>query len=1222
MPPPSPARDERKEQLLAWQQQRQAARASPARAEQCRRSSSQASLASPERKTPTAKSTTATYTEQFLRRRRSEQLMADAVTNGLQSPKANGSRRTDRRRSSSADAAMERLNGPKPQQEELEPRENGHQATAVEEEDPAVEKPSQKTIDLVEDAAESGRGIAAVNGGSFGNTAQDEKAAVKVTSMAKKRKAPCSRSAVALAVVAGVVTVSVAGGIAVCRMYPSSPAAITIELAAERAKKVLYPLLVALQNEMGPYAKGLSEGVRAEWLALLDSARLEKAARAAQILVSENLGSVRGSQALRLTASLLTTLLQYARVQLQRAALRLADALEMLTRWVQTHLKSAFELMNSDSGARDEQVERVRTALKQGAEVARSSLSDVFEWIGLGPSVSDVSLPSEELSETLQMHQIAIQNIASGLKVHESRALQDVQRLEKRRVAIISAANSIIADTRAIALESVLDVKMAAVEFIDNRVRELAEQCAKSIEQEIEDYEHASREADEWNGVDALAEIAADIQAQVEAALRLKRELLERALATDEEPTDAAKAPVDDQLPSEDDSEEQYFKDAELVGKELPAEIPASTVFEDGSSDADTADSEQVAEEETPVVPQPIEKDQVTDEDKETAEYVPTVDVLDSVSTSEEQVQISAELVEPDLLSVQRTETQVVEGASISERVTDGDHDVQVVAELIEDNVAAVEVELTEQGEITHGKLKHAAIAEVVVEVEDIVLDVKQTQVNTIDFVEAENVSEAVSSQQDELQIEAHVTVPIDGAMAELVVELESAAGESTERLEVNRLQPDIRTRIGVLPRANVPEEKHTEDTYSSDLKQVGTEVEKELMADNNGVDVTIELEVSEVAQELKTAAEEADLVAAQVERTIAESASELTNGIETQLEDTNAQRQEVEAIEAVAATVGKVESLATERVVVAKEIEELEQLEQVILQEEGERVRVEEELRAIAEEEEVWLQSEQSAAEGLASTDDLAREDSSTAAVDVTKTADVDADKQSSVEIPAVELPGPTLAQISLLSVAFLALAVLAAYLLARRRKRGLFARASRRRRRWQRLADSDAEEVVLLPDDSSDDEEEADITIMKSSVEVVELTSSVNEGHQEVEEEKKEAPEDGGVAASDSTSKTVVVKRFQAATIHAKDHSATSLTETSVAVAASASSDDGDTAIPFADSPPDGDGNRSTASVSTPPPSSKASASVSTPPGGSPEGTPDTSERARRRLRRERRS
>ncbi|KAE9013872.1 hypothetical protein PF011_g8293 [Phytophthora fragariae] len=1219
MPPPSP---ERKEQLAQQQIQ-----ASPARPEpqQCRRSSAQAAPASPERKTPTVKNTTATYTEQFLRRRRSEQLMAEATSNGPQSPRPNGSRR---RRSSSADSdnAIERPNGPKPSPLDLlEPRENGHQTAAVEA-DPAVESPSsQRTTDLlVEDAAESGKGIAAGNGASFRNI---EKAVAKVT-MTKKRKAPCSRSAVALALVAGVVTVSVASGLVVCRLYPSSPAAISIQLTADKAKEVLYSLLVMLQSEMSPFAKGLNERVRVEWLALLSSERLEKAARAAQVLVAEDLELLRGYPVLTHTASIMTTLVQHARGQLQRAVLRLNAVLGMLVRWVHTHLKAAFELMESEPGSIAELVMHVRAslekALKQGAEMANATLNDVRGWIGSEMGVSDVSLPSEEFVVHLETHQTAIQNIASGLTAQESRALQDVQRFEKRRVAIVSAANSIIADTRVKALESVRDVKMAAVEFIENRIKELTEQCAQSIEQEIEKYERTSREAEEWGDVDMRAEIAADIQAQVEAAISLKRKLLARMEATDEQPIDTPgpESAVEDGLSSEYDNGEQYSKDAKAVEDEPLAEVVESSVMNDRGSVGGVLNSKQSAEVEMSI------EDQMTSEGADTphVEYKSLVDVPDSVYTSEEHVQIATELTELNLLTDQCTDLQVTEAASLSESAVNGDHGVEIVAEFVEESVAAVEVDSTEEGVVARGELKHTAVTEVLLDLEDIVLDLKQTQVDIIKFVDA---AEVDSSKQDKLQIEAHLAAPLDEAVTEFVVELEKSATESTERWDVGQLQPDVRTRVGVLPRINVPEEKHTEQAekandYTSELKQVDMEHEEELMADDGDVEVRVELHASEVARDVKVAAEEADLVVAELERTITESGNErsydkIVGEVETQLEDASAQRQEVEDIEAIAATVGEIEGLEAERTVVAKEIQELEQLEHVLLQEEGERVRVEEELRVIAEEEEVWLQSEQHAAEDVVSSDGSAFEDSSTATIDIAKTVDVETDQKSSVEIPAAELPRPTLVQISLLSVAFLALAVLAAYSLARRRKRGLFTRAPRRRRRWQQQADSDAEEVVLLPDDSSDDEAEADTTMVKSSLEVIELMSSVDvtlvssegeygdeeeedsEGHGDVAEEKKEVTEDGEVAVSNSAStksKTVLVERSQTTTIYTEDHLATSQSEASVAGAASS-------ATPSISTPPGSDGNRSTASMSTP-------------PRGSPKDTPDTSQRARRRLRR----
>ncbi|KAG6584845.1 putative transmembrane protein [Phytophthora cinnamomi] len=762
---------------------------------------------------------------------------------------------------------------------------------------------------------------------------------------------------------------------------------------------------------------------------------------------------------------------------------------------------------------------------------------------------------------------------------------------------------------------------MAAVEFIESRIKQLAEQCARTIEQEFEEYERTSREAEEEGDVDMLAEIAADIQAKVKAAISLKRKLLDRAKATYEDPLDAAasddQSTVEDELLSKRDDEEQHSDGAKLVEEELPDESV------DGS-----LGSEDNTEEKMPAASKLIEEDEISGADEGTTavKYSPLEGVFDSGILTEEKVQITSDLAEPDsglakpdLLTVQRKEVQATEDASMSKSALNGEDGIPIVAELVEESVAAVEIVSVEEGEVAHGEITQAVITEVLVDLEDTgtVLGVKQTQVEVIKFADAENLSEVGSSKQDMVfmngeQLEAHVNFPNEGVEMELMVELEDAAAE---QVQVGQLPPDRSTRVRVQPGSSVPDEEFVEKAEhkkkdTDESTQVDSERfhlhEKEFVTHGSDMDLRVEQQGSEIAHEERVTVEEASTNVAELERPTAESASER-----------NYDRVDIEA---VAATLGEVETLEMERVVVANEFQELEQLERMLLQEEGERVRVEEELRVIAEEEEVWLQNEQEAAEGVASSDDLAFEDSSTATIDAAKTADVDVDQKSSTAIPAVELPGPTLVQISLLSVAFLALAVLAAYLLDRHLKRGLFARAPRRRRRWKRRAASDAEEVVLMPDDSSDDEAETDTTIVKSSFEVMELRSSVSadvktralvssggedadveeetsEDHEEVEE-AKEITEDGGVAVSDpesAKSKSVIVKRVQTTTTYVEDHAA-SHSEASVIDAAYLSAGSGSTAAP--------------------------SSSISTPPSGSPEGTPDTSQRALRRRRRELRS
>ncbi|GMF38917.1 unnamed protein product [Phytophthora fragariaefolia] len=1134
---------------------------------------------------PTAKSTTDTYTEHFLRRRRSS--------------------------SADSGAAVERRNGltlalqredQRAVGETLELRGNGHQEAAVQEdveEDSAVEKAPQRASV----AAESGKGIAAVDGGGFGNRDQGEKAA-----MTKKRRAPRSRSAVALAVLAGAVSVSAAGGIAVCRMYPSSPAAISIRLAAGKAGEKLYPLLLVLQNEVGLYAKKVNEGLRAEWLMLLRSDRLEELACATQRLVEQIRYLIR-------TTSIVDTLAKSTRGQLHQVVLSFTGVLGILMTRVQTH---AFTL-GSELVLSDERVERVRNVLLrvrssleetlgQAVKLTKSSLNDVFERLGLEPGVSDVSVPTSELVDPLELHQATIQNIGSGLIVQESRALQDVKRFENRRVAIASAVNSIIADTRAIALESVLEVKMAAVGFIEDRIKQLAEQCAQSIELEIQKYEHTSREVEAVNDVDLLAEMAVEIQAQVEAALALKRKLLAREEVTDEELTEVQALGYEkNEVVIEVDIKEQYPDGSEFVEEGLSAQVTGPASLEEHSSLDSTLES---TEEEVPLGSKMTEDGFAKNEVKET----PVEDLSTGVYINEEQIHVAAEPAEPDLLTVEYTEVQVLEDVRSS---TDDDHATQIAATLVKEDATAVEMEFAEAGELTSGEMTRTSITEVSVVVDDLALDVKETHVDVLKFSDANNLSQVDSSAQDMVfeqkeQIEVRVSVPIDGTGTdtEQLVEFRSTTTESTERSGMEQVQSDVSTRIDSVSASAVLNDEYVKKSkevkaVTSALSRVDTKdsrmYHEGLTASDSDIAVHSEEQAFGAVHDVEMTVEEVDLVVAKLEPSTTESTSdEFVEVLE--VKNGTVPRKETVDIEIVAMTSDS-ETLETDSVVVANEFQELEQLEQVLLQEEGERVRVEKELRVIAEKEEIWQQSEQHAVENGGG--------SRTA----TKSADSDQEsvgQQSGIETPAAELSMPTLMQISLFSIVFLALALLAGYLLAHYRKRGLLAPAPRRRRRWQRLDTSDAEVVMLLPDDSSDEEVEADTTIMKSSLEVMELMS-VNtramvssggedadgeeetcDGHEEGGKEKfhaKEITEDGGVAVPDSEStksKTVIVEHFQTTT-DAEDRPVTSSSEAAAVEAAY---------------------------------SSGVGATTATPPGGSPAETPDTSQRARRRRRRESRT
>ncbi|KAF1787279.1 hypothetical protein GQ600_3753 [Phytophthora cactorum] len=473
---PSPTRDGRKEQFVTWKQQREASKTKSPTAKTEPRQRRRSMEAVPMERQETM---AATYTKQYLQRRRSQ---ADTTRNGQQR-RSSGCERMERRRSSTdAGAVSDPLNGKEPfPQPQLDEKllENGHKENGYHH---SVD--TTVATDPIEDVvAAAGKGIGTENDGRFATIDRDQ--SVKVT-MTKKRKAPCGRSTMALAVVAGVVTVTVAGGIAVCRVYPSSPAAISIRFAASKMEEFLFILLSELQNER-------------------------------RVLLMSTEGRLAGSSGLTAVATV------YLEGIPRHAVSSLLGALKLSLEWIQSHVHTVFTLIEQELGGDSELFDQVQSflmaalsslaeALTQGAEWTRSSLNHVLEWTGLKSDVNDVSLSSDEFLAPLETNQAAIQSIGRGLTTHESQALQDVKRFEKRRLTIAFDTNAILAETRDFALESVVSVKMAALEAIERRLKQLEEQYARSFDQALKEYERTSRQVEKEGEAGVLAEIAVENQ--------------------------------------------------------------------------------------------------------------------------------------------------------------------------------------------------------------------------------------------------------------------------------------------------------------------------------------------------------------------------------------------------------------------------------------------------------------------------------------------------------------------------------------------------------------------------------------------------------------------------------------------------------------------------------------------------------------------------------------
>jgi hypothetical protein len=1133
-------------------------------------------MQSPEH-TPTPMAT-ATYTAQFLRRRSSQQEIVAAREQ---------QQHRITRRCSSEDASVptEPLNG----LASAKPQENGRQAG------PAAAEKVPTDLQMNEKpavAAASGKG-AALNGGKLPTMGQDQNA-VKRVAMVKKRRAPCGRSVVVLAVVAGVVTLSVAGGVLLCRMYPTSPAAAWICLAASRAEQELYTRLVELRGLAQPFTMEAGEVGRAKLLAVLrlGGLRLKKPAHALEELVQEWLTPSALAEVVKAAAMCLAVATDLQEL-LRLATVWLIDALESSVEWIQARVKHIIDSVEMSTDG--EAFERARAfllaafsslveVLDHGLALTRSSLDHVFEWTGLESDVIDGTVPSESFLLPLAADQAAIQAVARKVTTEQSRALEDVQRFEKRRVTIASVANSVIADTRTIALDSIVEAKMVAAGFIEQRTQELAEQYAKALEQALEEFELTLKQVEEEGGSQAVAGVSRDTQAHMHTAARLKRDLL-------------------------------------LLAKAMNEKLSATPDAQGEAHGSDLVTDDQQADElsETPSSP---ENDGANDENH--------LDVAVFAASEEVAIELEAE----------------------------GGHGLD-------------------------GEVQQTVVAQLVADLEGVVVEMEHTEVEVVKLSEGRGVFEVEVALQQEGRVGVHFQAPGEGTGEELpqVAEVVAAGAE--------RLLPDVKTSIAALPGLG-REEELTERMTGLTQQEDGSRVDGDAVP----ADI-VEIEVPRDAQvdaEVRLDADEAETVLSELERieevelaSVRSNVEAIEAATEVQTDDAVARdeakqlkAEDREAVEdAIAAASSEIETLEMARAVVAHELEGLEQLDQALeeeselarveeeleqldeaLQEEDKRVHeedktaqldqtleatselarvaeelelleqleqalqeedklvheeeereqlsqivqdedkatrvqeeleqleqavqaevglgaAEEELRAIAEEEEVWMHSDQRSADRERTT------------AKIEETADAGRGWYAS------------LAQAGLVAAVFLALA---AYLLARYRKRARIGRAPPRRRRWKRLADldeSETEEVVLLPD-SSDEEGDAAVAEPKErSLEVSELVASLtvatttakassggeeadveeetSESHEVDEEELDEKEEGDSEPVSMSTrSHTVAAK----STTSTADHPATSSSD--------ASADGGDN-----------------------------SSAPATPPPGSRLATPDTAERSRRRRR-----
>ncbi|CAI5702440.1 unnamed protein product [Peronospora effusa] len=988
--------------------------------------------------------------------------------------------------------------------------------------------------------------------------------------MAKKRKASFSRSTgvLAIVIVGGLI---VAGGVVVCQMYPSSSAADLIHDVAGRVEESLFSLLIYLWNEVELSMKNVGYVVEMKWLALLRNKRLAETARAMEL---QTLQGISGLIKPREVAILCFRLKEGLRDQLRLVLLSVVDGLELSTEWV----RSVFAKLTGN-GELFEQVQALLlTAFSFFAEalnraVTASSLGKVFEWLGMESDMSDVNLSGEHFLAPLVTHQAAIQSIGRGLTVQQFQAIHDVKRFEKRRATIASATNSIIEDTRTIALESVLNVKMAAVEFIEDRTRQLAEQYVRAFEQALEDYERTSWQAQEEGGSEMLAEITLESQEHLDAAASLKRYLSVHEKVVNEK---VMEDPVlGDRISMKHISRDERVSGDHLVGSQLNGESKLSgdhtrpLVLKDESPAADIPDSDLDTGEKSQVRVKIADLMTAERNEASTLEYSSSEKASESELFSGEQANV---------LTVEFTEVSVVGKSRSSEKAVEGgyvtDDQLNIVAKHTEIDFIDVALKPTDRNEAIN-EVEQTFAAQVSVDFDNTLLEVELIQAQASKRVGVRNLSE--EEVQQESRAEAYLRAPVEKTDMKLVEELTAIADKSFEEIEAKQPLVDARTRVAAqtgIVAEGLTENQVIEMTqcFEEDCKVILQAVDKETGTQTEQLDAKsvlksrVDVDGAMVHTDFRPTQEESASIHRYDEAVVEMEIQKEPVGVavEAQKERTGYLEIEVNADAADAGALTDGDMLESDRIVTAKEILELEQLEQVLLQEEAERLRVEEELRVIAEEEKIWLETDQALAEGVNSQKDAVEQ----SMIDVTKHAEVVADfksedRQSSPRDTLLGLPRPILTQIGLFSMTFLVLAALTAYFFVCHRKRGFLTRSPRRHMRWQRLAhvdESEAEEVVLLSDDSSDEEDNTDAAVVKQpktkvigrmanvDVEAIELVSS--ESEEDVEKEKIGANRDNAEEEEDMVKKEdlnaersrLIVTERARTIIYTSDHSDTS--------------------------------------------------------------------------------
>ncbi|RLN62270.1 hypothetical protein BBP00_00004862 [Phytophthora kernoviae] len=714
------------------------------------------------------------------------------------------------------------------------------------------------------------------------------------------------------------------------------------------------------------------------------------------------------------------------------------------------------------------------------------------ETVGFEAVENHMDLPSEQFLESLATNHAAMRNVREALVVQEVRALQKVKRSEKRRVEIAEATHSIVADTRAVVLESVVGAKLAAMDYIEKRKKRLSDDFLASIEQELEEYVWTTRQLEEEGNPSILARVVAESQAQIDAALSLKRELTQN-------------------------------------GKSGDGDSTHTLVQEEGIASKDVAlDDVRTTDDQIPMI-------------AEHTEDQPTV-VPD--------LREKADAAHPEANQNHAAATEVLVG--LEEMITHIEHTLADVTELSI-------VESSKQGQMNKQEENETAHEPVLAERKE---DVKQPR--ELDTLPVEN-----EQQPEEEQVEK--LLPTGASSGPEVVDIKYAEEFSIQTDGLNLM----RTKQEETGSHNDDDKEKRdapigEDLQLQDLQNAeASYTEEVLVVDKMMVFDDPSIQVTEIANVLNDVKIEVESIDQAIESAFKSDGSQRWKATDHPSE-TKTRAVPLPEAEAL-------ENGIQEAVKALAEANEMAQL----LEDETEEARAEEELRVIAEEEGITLHQEQES--GDVSYEEPALEPWNIETIEETVRTPLPVDvghEDGESEVipgsPTVDSSSTAFVQAGMVSVVFLMLAGFAAYFFARRRKRGLFARAPHRRKRWQRFTDtidSETEEVVLLSDAGSDEEEKESVVPQKRDLEVIELMSNsdvdgmaeASSGGEDADEEeetsdeyeyevekveavKEEIGEDeeNGVETASTRSQTSVNEHIQP-TSNSKDHIDTSNSDAS---------------------------------------------------------------------------